>query len=122
MPQVTPMFEPDFVDPPGKLLEEYLEGRDMSAREFSRRCGRSSKLIVEIMSGKAPIEPATALQFERVLGMRADLWLKYEANYRLHLAKEEEAKRWVEEQWADQFPTGEMLSRHVLPPWKDRTD
>jgi HTH-type transcriptional regulator / antitoxin HigA len=122
MPPIAHTFEPDVVDPPGKLLEEYLEERDMSAREFGRRCGRSSKLIVEILSGKAPIEPATALQFERVLGMRADLWLKFEANYRLHLARAEEAKRWAEDQWAEQFPMSEMIGRGEIPLSKDRTD
>lgn len=115
-------YAPDVVDPPGKLLEEYLQGLKMSAREFGRRCGRSSKLIVEILSGKAPIEPETALQFERVLDMPADIWLQYEANYRLHLARIEEAKRWAEEDWADQFPIQEMTSRGAVPASKDRSD
>lgn len=115
-------YVPDVVDPPGKLLEEYLQELKMSAREFGRRCGRSSKLIVEILSGKAPIEPETALQFERVLDMPADVWLQYEANYRLHLARVEEAKRWAEEEWADQFPIHEMTARGALPASRDRSD
>lgn len=119
---MTRAYDPDHVVPPGKLLEEYLDEWDMSAREFGRRCGRSSKLIVEILAGKAPIEPETALQFERVLGMGANIWLQYEANYRLHLAKQEEAKGWVEARWTDQFPVAEMRSRNVLPVAKDRPD
>lgn len=116
----TRVYAPDHVDPPGKVLEEYLEAWHMSAREFSRRCGRSSKLIVEIIAGKAPIEPETALQFERVLDMPADIWLQHEANYRLHLARVEEAKRWSEELWADYFPTSEMIQRSAIPASKDK--
>jgi addiction module HigA family antidote len=116
-------YDPDFGVPPGKLLEEYLDERQMSARAFGRRCGRSAKLIVEIIAGKAPIEPETALQFERVLGMSADIWLQMEASYRLHLAKAHELERWsAVTKWADQFPVGEMRKRKVLPPAKTPAD
>jgi HTH-type transcriptional regulator/antitoxin HigA len=116
-------YDPDFGVPPGKLLEEYLDEREMSARDFGRRCGRSAKLIVEIIAGKAPIEPETALQFERVLGMSADIWLKMEASYRLHLAKAHELERWsAVTKWADQFPVAEMRRRKVLAPAKSPED
>lgn len=116
-------YSPDFGIPPGKLLEEYLDEREMSARQLGRRCGRSAKLITEIMSGKAPIEPETALQFERVLGMSAEIWLKMEAAYRLHLAKAEEIERWSSKaKWAEKFPLVEMRKRNVLPPVKTTAD
>ncbi len=102
---------------PGKLLEEFLEARDMSARELARRCGRSAKLIVEILAGKAPIEPETALQFERVLDMDADLWLGLEAHYRLHLAKANEVERLaVDSEWAARFPAKELEKRGLFTP------
>jgi HTH-type transcriptional regulator/antitoxin HigA len=84
-------YQPDYAPPPGKTLEEFIEARDLSARELARRCGRSAKLVVEIIAGKAPIEPETAMQLERVLGMDASVWLNMEAAYRLHLARAEEA-------------------------------
>ena len=34
-----------------------LDAHDISQAEFARRCGRSPKLISEIIAGKAPIEP-----------------------------------------------------------------
>ena len=46
------------------------------------------KLVSEIIAGKAPVEPETALQFERVLGMAASVWLNLEANYQLHIARQ----------------------------------
>lgn len=100
---------------PGKLLEEFLETRHMSARELARRCGRSAKLIVEIIGGKAPIEPETALQFERVLEMDADLWLGLEAQYRLQLAKAKEAERMASaSEWAATFPLKELEKRGLI--------
>jgi len=121
----APPFEysPDHVPAPGALLQRYLDAWDMSAREFSRRCGRSSKLIVEILSGKASIEPETALQFERVLDMPAYIWLQYEANYRLHLAQQEDAKNLQEaSRWTEQFPIEEMRARNVLPHTRNSAD
>lgn len=85
-------YRPDFVAPPGWLLEERLEIRGWSQAEFARRCGRSPKLISEIISGKAPIEPETALQFEKVLDLEAIVWINLESNYQLHLARQREEK------------------------------
>ena len=82
MAAATYQYQPDYAVPPGSLLKEYLAARGLSNAEFARRCGRSAKLISEIVAGKAPVEPATALQFERVLGMDVRIWLGIEADYR----------------------------------------
>ncbi len=71
---------------PGEILMEYLADRGLSQAEFARRCGRPAKLIGRILSGKAPIEPETALRFEKVLDMSARFWLSLESNYRSRLA------------------------------------
>lgn len=75
-------YQPDYAVPPGSLLKEYLAARGLSNTEFARRCGRSAKLISEIVAGRTPVEPATAIAFEHVLGMDARIWLGLEANYR----------------------------------------
>jgi len=87
MATATYRHEPDYAVPPGWILEEHLEARGLSHAAFARRCGCSLKLIGEVVAGKAPIEPETALQFERVLGLDADIWLGIEASYRLHEAQ-----------------------------------
>ena len=87
MTTATYRHEPDYAVPPGWVLEEHLEAQGLSHAAFARRCGCSLKLIGEIVAGKAPIEPETALQFERVLGLDADIWLGIEASYRLHNAR-----------------------------------
>ena len=111
----TNEYRPDYAVPPGWVLEERLEAHSISQAEFARRCGRSPKLISEIISGKAPLEPATALQFERVLGVDAGLWLGIEAAYRLQCARESEAKEAAKSaEWLKQFPVNELVKRGVL--------
>ncbi len=108
-------YNPDYAIPPGWILEERLEAQNLSQAEFARRCGRSPKLISEIISGKGHIEPKTALEFERVLGVDASIWLGLEKNYQLHEVREaerEEAKRAGE--WAKAFPTKELARRGII--------
>src|SRR5579863_10474455 len=105
-------YSPDYAASPGQLLQEYLEVNDISARELARRCGRSVKLITEIVAGKAALEPETALQLERVLAMDATVWLNMEAQYRLQQARAVD-ERWLTEQiaWAQRFPLKELENR-----------
>ena len=108
-------YDPDYAVPPGWILEERLEVNGISQAEFARRCGRSAKLISEIIAGKAPVEPETALQFEKVLGVDASLWLGIEADYQLHMAREAEAvnaSRLVA--WYKTFPVRELAKRGCI--------
>ncbi len=105
-------YDPDYSVPPGWVLEEHLEAWEMSRAEFARRCGRSPKLISEIVAGKAPIEPKTALQFEKVLGMDASVWLGIETHYRLYMEREaQKASDAEREEWAKRFPLDELVKR-----------
>ena len=92
MARAINQFRPDYAVPLGWVLEERLEVQGISHAEFARRCARSPKLISEIIAGKAPLEPETALQFEKVLGVDAGVWLGIESDYRLHRARENEAE------------------------------
>lgn len=108
-------YEPDYAVPPGWVLEERLEAHEISHAEFARRCGRSPKLISEIIAGKAPIEPKTAVQFERVLGVDAGIWLGIESDYRLRQEREFEARKAEESvEWAKGFPIAELVRRGVM--------
>lgn len=101
--------------PPGKLLATHLAAREMSQAECARRCGRSPKLISEIVSGKAPIQPETALQLERVLGLRSNVWLGIENDYRLLLVRKGEAERAkTNRDWVESFPLPALIERGVL--------
>ncbi|MGF1474968.1 MAG: HigA family addiction module antitoxin [Geminicoccaceae bacterium] len=115
-------YQPDYAVLPGWVLEERLQAAGLSQAEFARRCGRSPKMISEIISGKAPIEPDTALQFEKVLGLDAGIWLGIEMDYRLHEARQLEAKDAGSSlQWAKGFPIKELVKRgHVEQPVSDQ--
>lgn len=103
-------FRPDYAVPPGWILEERLEAKGVSHAEFARRCGRSAKLVSEIIAGKASIEPETALQFEKVLGVDASIWLGIEADYQLHRARVAEVERAGQEvAWSKNFPVTELI-------------
>ena len=115
MKPVAYRYEPDYAVPPGWVLEERLAHHDISHAEFARRCGRSPKLISEIIAGKAPIEPATALQFERVLGVDAGIWLGIESEYRLQLERQAEARRTERlAEWTKGFPINELVKRGAI--------
>ena len=108
-------YRPDYAIPPGWILQERLGAHGISHAEFARRCGRSAKLISEIVAGKAPIEPKTALQFEKVLGVDATIWLGIESDYRLHLEREAEARTdWEATEWSMGFPVDELVKRGVI--------
>ena len=112
MATVTNQFNPDYAVPPGWVLQERLQAEGISHAEFARRCGRSPKLVSEIISGKAPLEPGTALQFEKVLGVDASIWLGIESEYRLHQAREAEAENAAASaEWVKAFPVGDLVKR-----------
>ncbi len=115
MARATYIYEPDYAVPPGEILEEQLQALQMSQAELARRCNRSPKLISEIVSGRAPVEPATAVQLEKALGLDARIWLGVEADYRLFLQREAEAAAASKKiAWAKNFPLYELVKRGVI--------
>jgi plasmid maintenance system antidote protein VapI len=52
--------------------------------------GRTAKFTNELIKGLATLSEDTALQLERVLGVRAGFWLALESQYRLYKAKKAE--------------------------------
>ena len=108
----TNQYNPDYAVPPGRVLQERLEVDGISHAEFARRCGRSPKLISEIISGKAPLEPGTALQFEKVLGVDARIWIGIESEFRLRRAREAEAENAAASgDWVKAFPMRDLVRR-----------
>lgn len=103
-------FKPDYVVCPGETLLELIQELNMSQAELAERTGRPKKTINEIIRGKAAITPATALQFERVLGVPATFWNNLERNYREILARKEDERK-LEQQlgWLKDIPVRDMV-------------
>ena len=116
-------FKPDYTVAPGSVLKERLEVQGISQAEFARRCGRSAKLISEIIAGKARIEPQTALQFEKVLGVDASIWIGIDSIYQIHRARKiEEENAATNLQWAKAFPIRELVNRECFQNPKSASD
>ncbi|WP_020111358.1 HigA family addiction module antitoxin [Rhodococcus sp. 114MFTsu3.1] len=72
---------------PGEYLEEWIDDQDLSQQRVAELLGTSRKQVNEIVNGRAPITSDTAMRLERVVGIPARTWLKYEALYRADLAR-----------------------------------
>jgi addiction module HigA family antidote len=108
-------YEPDYVTPPGEVLEEYLTVLGMTKAELAARCGRPTKTISEIIHGKTAITAETAIQLGRVFGRPASLWQNLEANYRLRIAeRDDHAKLTRHADWAGKFPVKAMVAAGCL--------
>lgn len=70
-----------FIIHPGLSLEEAIEYKGMSQKEFAHRTGLTPKTINEIIKGKNPITPENSLRFERVLNIVASFWNNLQKNY-----------------------------------------
>jgi len=118
--QIRNEYQPDTVTPPGFHIQEKLEELGMTQTDLAGRIGRTKKTVNEIITGKAPIEPETALQLERVLGIPARFWNSAERQYRDHIVRQEERAR-LEQQLErlERFPVKAMRKLGWLP---DRTD
>ncbi len=79
--------------PPALTIKELLESKGWTQVELAMRTGYSAKHISKIVNGKNKISVEAAIRLEKALGMSAEFWLRLEINYRLTLARIEEAKR-----------------------------
>jgi addiction module HigA family antidote len=81
-------FEPNWSTHPGEHIAEYLEENGWSQAELARRAGLTPKLVSEIINGKNPVTPETALKLERVLGLKAEVWLGLQSSWDLFHARQ----------------------------------
>ena len=63
-------YAPDYVTPPGETLEEILDSIGMTKAELSDRIGKTPKHVGDIIKHGAPITPQTAMDLEKVWGLR----------------------------------------------------
>ena len=76
--------------------------------ELADRTGMAKKTINEIIKGKAPITPDTALKLEHVFGLPAHFWNMLQQNFqetKARLAEQDRLKADLD--WLRRFPVGE---------------
>lgn len=89
---------------PGETVKETLEVLGVSQSDLSLSTGLAEKTISEILNGKNPVTPETALKFERVLGISKLGLINMQAQYDADLSRIKESKRLEEEaQHLDKF-------------------
>ena len=118
---IVNQYSPDDVSPPGETLQETLDTIGMPQAELARRMGKTPKNINEMIKGKAPICPATALELERVLSIPAGFWGNRERDYREALARQKEQERLKSRiAWLDVIPVNEMAKKGWIPSCRDK--
>lgn len=93
----TNTYTSDLAIHPGEYLEEVLEEIRMSQADLSKRLGRPTQAVNEIIKGKKSITPTTAIELEDVLKVPAHIWIGLEAEYQMVIAKQKELKVMEEE-------------------------
>ena len=113
-------FVPDWIPCPGETIREILDDMAFSQNDLARRMNRSLKFINELIQGKAALSEMTALQLERVLGVKAYFWLGLEQDFQLFQTQQKEKEKMAElKDWADEFPYKQMASFGWLEYKKD---
>jgi addiction module HigA family antidote len=111
------------VSPPGGTLQDILDERGMPQNELADRTGLTAKAINEIVKGKAPITPDTALKLERALGTAAEFWLAREQHYQEFLARERaQAEQASAIEWLKMIPVAELVRCGVLRKLKSKAE
>lgn len=113
----------DWAIPPGEYLAEVLDELGMSQAELSRRMGRPSQTINELIKGDKELTPETALQLAQVVGVAAHIWTGLENDYRLILARQAEQKRLEAECGLLRlFPLREMAQWGFIRRFRDKAE
>jgi HTH-type transcriptional regulator/antitoxin HigA len=116
MTELTLLYLPTEVSPPGDTLRDLMDERELTQAELSRRLGRPTQAINEILAGKKEITEDTAIELERVLQVPAHFWLTREAQYREYLARLRAMQTNLSAvPWVQKFPLKAMQQAGVLP-------
>ena len=68
---------------PGELLRDEMESRAMKQIELAKELGIAKNVMSEIISGKRNLTPELAVKLEEALGIKAELWMKYQVSYEI---------------------------------------
>lgn len=109
MANTPPTYSPERVSAPGVSLKKVLVSVGLSQTDFAMKLGKTDKFVSELINGKAPITPETAIHLERVLGTPASYWNNRERTYREWLARKKAMEELANQaEWATRFPVPPM--------------
>lgn len=113
---------PNYAVSPGEHIREWLSDHDVNAAELARRLNVTPKHVSELLSGKAPLSADVALGLERVTGIPARIWNRFESGYREALARINESSRLASQyELAQKFPLSYLRKwGFISSPARDR--
>lgn len=78
-------FEPTH---PGVLIKDELDIRDdLNQKDLAKELGVKASFLNEIIRGKRPLTADVAVLLEKVLGIPADYWMKFQSQYEIDKAR-----------------------------------
>ena len=75
--------------PPGHLLQEEIDAREVSRRELADILNLSVSEVGDVIAGNAPLTQTIADELERTFKTPAHIWVGLEARYRQRLERME---------------------------------
>ena len=107
-------FSPDWAVHPGRMILRELEAGGFSQADIAARANLSAKHLNQVIKGHVPLTPDVAISLERVLGASADTWLRMEATWQAHRARETASVSFASlATWVRKFPTSVLRSRRI---------
>ena len=74
---------------PGELLKEELECRHISQKAFALKFGVPYTALNEALNAKRPVSTDLAFLMEAALGVNADLLMRMQTSYNIHVARQD---------------------------------
>ncbi|HBE01804.1 MAG: addiction module antidote protein, HigA family [Spirochaetes bacterium GWF1_41_5] len=109
-------YKPNYSVHPGEYLDDVLESREIKQRELADRMGITENYLSNLLHGKKPVGPDTAIKLERVLGISASIWNNLNANYKLFEAEQKEKESLSDKiNWVKEFPIAWMKKLGIIP-------
>ncbi len=108
-------FSPDWTIPPGDILQEELDARNLTQAELALRTGLSPKHINQVVKGVASLSADTALRLERALGIPSHFWNRLEASFQDHRTRAKTRDSFAAHaSWLRRFPISNLVGRGIF--------
>lgn len=73
---------------PGVLIKDELDAiPDLNQRKLAKELGVQPSFLNEIIKGKRPVTADIAILLEKILGISADYWMKFQSQYEIDKAR-----------------------------------
>ena len=99
------------IEHPGSFIAEELEARGWLQADLAYVLGMDEGQLNKIISGKADINPDTAVAFGEAFDMPAEFFMNLQKMYDLYRAKKADPGVKTRASWVSVFPVREMIKR-----------